>query len=640
MKTLQAKLLIGLLPTLAILVALGLWAVIMFYRLGNNIDVILRENFRSVLAAEGMKEAIERMDSGLLFEVIERMDSDHAFSVDGRNDRGRDQFNKNRPLFEKNLEIELGNITVEGEQEAADSLRRLFGEYKASADRFFALPADPPWRRAEVYARELEPSFNEIRRSADQVLRLNQENMKAMDRRARENAATSIRLMIVALIAALTLTVGVSLRLCRSILSPIHAVTDGARALARGELDQIVPAASRDELGDLAHAFNEMARTLRDYRQAGTARLLRAQKTAQATIDSFPDPVVVVDLAGSVEQANPAARRLLGVVPATEPSVPWYPVSPLKSLVTDVLAGRGDYLPLTLEQAIPLADGGQERFFLPRVVAIRTAPDELIGAAVALLDVTKFHLLDRLKSDMVSTVSHELKTPLTSVQMAVHLLLEEVVGPLTPKQIELLLAARQDADRILAMINDLLDLTRIEQGRVKLDLQPVPAVELVNGAAARMQSRADDASITLDTEVDGELARVMVDRDRIEHVFDNLIVNAIQHTPRGGSIRIEVQPEGDRIRFRVRDTGEGIPREHLPRIFEKFYRIPGGQQAGGVGLGLAIVREILTAHGGQIDVGSDPGKGTTFTFTLPACRDARDSADSGGPVTCSQRNAS
>ena len=150
----------------------------------------------------------------------------------------------------------------------------------------------------------------------------------------------------------------------------------------------------------------------------------------------------------------------------------WVPAQPLQSLVSDVLAGQGDYLPLSLEQAIPLHDGGQERYYLPRVVAIRTERDELIGAAVALADVTKFHLLDRLKSDMVATVSHELKTPLTSVQMAIHLLLEEVVGPLTPKQIELLLAARQDADRILTMINDLLDLTRIEQGRVKLDLEP------------------------------------------------------------------------------------------------------------------------------------------------------------------------
>ncbi len=243
---------------------------------------------------------------------------------------------------------------------------------------------------------------------------------------------------------------------------------------------------------------------------------------------------------------------------------------------------------------------------------------------------------------MVSTVSHELKTPLTSVQMAVHLLLEEVVAPLTPKQIELLLAGASGCrshprhDQRPARLT----CTRIEQGRAAgWDLQPVLAVELVDGAAARMQSRADDASITLDTEVDRELACVMVDRIGIEHVFDNLIVNAIQHTPRGGTIRIEVQPEGDRIRFRVRDTGEGIPREHLPRIFEKFYRIPGAQQAG-VGLGLAIVREILTAHGGQIDVSSNPGRGTAFTFTLPACRDAHDSADSGKTVTCSQRNAS
>ncbi len=132
-------------------------------------------------------------------------------------------------------------------------------------------------------------------------------------------------------------------------------MTDGARAMARGELDQLVPAASRDELGELANAFNEMARTLREYRQAGTARLLRAQKTAQATIDSFPDPVVVVDPVGSVEQANRGARRLLGVSPPAElAGRRGQPAQPLKSLISDVLAGHGDYLPLSLEQAIPL----------------------------------------------------------------------------------------------------------------------------------------------------------------------------------------------------------------------------------------------------------------------------------------------
>jgi NtrC-family two-component system sensor histidine kinase KinB len=602
-KTLQTKVLIGLLPTLAIVVGLGLWAIVMFYRLGGNIDVILRENYTSILAAEGMKEAIERMDSALLFVV------------GGRQNDGRAQFDVNRPKFEENLRIEKGNITLPGEQMLADSMAVLFQEYLTHADHFFGLG---PQRQSEVYFSELLATFDKIRVAADKILVLNQENMTAMDLRARTNATNSIRLMVGALVAAVALAVGAALHLSRSILRPIQAVTVGARAMARGELDQLVPAASRDELGDLANAFNDMARTLREYREAGSARLLRAQKTAQATIDSFPDPVVVVDPVGLVEQANRGARQLLGVSTASEPTVAWEPAQPLKSLIEGVLAGRGDNLPLSLEQAIPLHDGGQERYYLPRVVAIRTERDELIGAAVALADVTKFHLLDRLKSDMVATVSHELKTPLTSVQMAIHLLLEEVVGPLTSKQVELLVAARQDAERILTMINDLLDLTRIEQGRVKLDLEPLPAAELIEEAVVRFQPQAQARGVTLASKVDGLDAPVMVDRDRIEHVFDNLIVNAIQHTNRGGTVKVLAVAAGGSTRFVVEDSGEGIPPEHLPRLFEKFYRVPTAQHSGGAGLGLAIVREIITAHGGEIGVQSEPGKGTRFTFTLPA----------------------
>jgi two-component system, NtrC family, sensor histidine kinase KinB len=241
---------------------------------------------------------------------------------------------------------------------------------------------------------------------------------------------------------------------------------------------------------------------------------------------------------------------------------------------------------------------------------------------------------------MVSTVSHELKTPLTSVQMAIHLLLEEVVGPLTPKQVELLLAARQDADRILAMINDLLDLTRIEQGRVKLDLQPVPVGELLEDAVARMQPQAEDAGLDLETNIAAPDSVVMIDRDRIGHVFDNLIVNAIHHTPRGGSIRVAARPEGASVRVDVSDTGKGIAKEHLPRLFEKFYRIPGESRTGGVGLGLAIVREIITAHNGRIDVASRPGKGTTFTVTLPGCPATSASTQDRGSVSCTPLNAS
>jgi signal transduction histidine kinase len=244
--------------------------------------------------------------------------------------------------------------------------------------------------------------------------------------------------------------------------------------------------------------------------------------------------------------------------------------------------------------------------------------------------VTKFHLLDQLKSDMISTVSHELKKPLTSLQMVVHLLLEEAVGPLSTKQTELLLAARQDSDRLLGMINDLLDLTRIEQGRVALDQQPADAAELVQDALERYRSAAEDAGITLQTRLEAPLPLVLVDKERIEHVFDNLMTNALRHTERGGTIILRAAADGGTVQFSVADTGEGIPTQFIPRVFDKFFRAPGAKHQGGAGLGLAIVHEIIVSHGGQIGVQSILGKGTTFTFSLPAAPVPQDEAATGG----------
>jgi signal transduction histidine kinase len=201
--------------------------------------------------------------------------------------------------------------------------------------------------------------------------------------------------------------------------------------------------------------------------------------------------------------------------------------------------------------------------------------------------------------------------------MAVHLLLEEAVGPLNPKQVELLLAARQDSERLLAMVNDLLDLTRIEQGRLKLDLRPVPAAELIHEAVQRFEARARDADVILEADVDPRLPEVVADHERAVHVFDNLVGNALEHTGRGGRVRLGAHPDNGSVRFTVEDSGEGIAPEHLGHVFEKFYRVPGRHRPGGAGLGLAIVREIVVAHGGTVDVVSHPGAGSTFSFTLP-----------------------
>src|SRR5579864_4316305 len=604
-KTLRTKLLIGIVPLLAVMVGLGLWATAMFYWLGGNINVILQENYQSVLAAEGMKEALERMDSSAMF------------AIGGQETRARGQLREFRPLFERNLEIEQNNITLPGEQQMADDLSKFFSQYVILIDRFFATPPAQVEERTKYYFSELLPMFNRIKNRADDVLNLNQRNMEHMDRKARSAASMAMRLMVGALLGSALFATCVALTLSRSLLDPIRAVTQGARAMSRGDLDQVVPVVTHDELGELATAFNTMARTIRDYNQAGTARLLRAQKTTQATIDSFPDPVVVVDRAGQVERSNPAARRLLGVTPADGATVAWTPPSSIRRPLADVLAGLSDYLPTSFEHAVVYHENGQERFFLPRVLAINSEHEGLLGAAVVLTDVTRFRLMDQLKSDMVATVSHELKTPLTSLQMAVHLLLEEMIGPLNAKQTELLLAARQDSDRLLAMINDLLDLARIEQGRVRLKMEPLVVRELCAELVDRVEPQADDAGIRVETDIAPDLPPLRADRERMSHVFENLFSNAMAYTKRGGVIRLTAEAAPGIVRFAVQDTGDGIAAEHVPHIFEKFYRVPGDRHPGGVGLGLAIVREIIVAHGGQIDVTSRPGVGSTFTFTLP-----------------------
>ncbi|MEW4567974.1 ATP-binding protein [Tautonia sp. JC769] len=604
--TLRIRLLIGLAPLLALVVVLGVWAIVMFSRLGGNIDVILRENYRSVLYAERMKEALERMDSALLF------------ALGGEERRAREQFDANRLVFEEKLAAELGNLTLlaEGEPEMAADLDRSFSEFVALAERYFALGAGRVEERRRLYFDRLLPTFLSLKGRADDVLRINQENMEAMDRNARRAAALSIRLMALALLAAIAIGTLLALGLSRSILRPIRAVTAGARAMARGDYDQLVPVVSRDELGEQAGAFNTMARRIRELQAAGAARLLRAQRTAQATIDSFPDPVVIVDPSGAAERVNPAACRMMGLAVGDGSAVAWTPPPPIREPLAAAIRGDGDYLPSSFEQAVTLRDDGQERSLLPRVLAIRDEHGDPLGAAVVLLDITRFRRLDQLKSDLVSTVSHELRTPLTSLQMAVHLLLEEVVGPLSPKQVELLLAARQDSERLVAMVNDLLDLTRIEQGRVRLDLRPTSPKDLIAATIERFGAQARDAGIELVRSTADGLPDVPVDPDRLAHVFDNLVGNALSHTPGGGSVRLGAEASGDAIRFTVADTGEGIPPEHLPHLFEKFYRVP-GSPPGGAGLGLAITREIVAAHGGDTRVESIPGRGTTFTFTLP-----------------------
>jgi NtrC-family two-component system sensor histidine kinase KinB len=563
--------------------------------------VILQENYESVLAGQQMKESAERMDSGL------------SFALAGEERRGRDLFSENVPLFQESLQKELHNITLPGEGELANKIKGAESRYQALAQTFWE-KSDPDAGR-KMYFSELLPLFTEIKNNAQEVIRINQENMVRANHRAKTLSADSTRAMVLILAFGVALAIWLGYGLQRAILRPIQSLTTSSKELGEGKLDQVVPVESNDELGQLADAFNKLAARLRVYRQTTTDQLSQARHMTEITFSAFPDSILALSMEGKINFANPAAGKLLQKLNG-EHGLPLA----IQEEVGKVLKGAPDNVPTSFEKAIAVRIDDHEAFLLPRVIGMRDESGKMFGAALVLQDVTRFRLMDEVKTNLVSTVSHELKTPLTSIRMGLHLLLEERIGPLNPKQLELLVAAREDSERLLRMINDLLDLARLESGQTRQRLEVVSPGTLIDDALPDLRSLAEANDSRLVAEIAPDLPEIAVDARQINHVFSNFVSNAARFSKPGENVVLAVKPVGKTVRFSVLDHGPGIAKEFQTRVFERFFRIPGTEELNGVGLGLAIAKEIVASHGGSIGLHSTPGEGSEFYFDLPVAR--------------------
>jgi two-component system, NtrC family, sensor histidine kinase KinB len=597
----KRRILLWFCPILILFLGVGLYAVWLFNRLGPSIDVILKENYQSVLAGQQMKESAERMDSGL------------SFALAGEERRGRDLFNENNPIFQENLQRELRNITVPGEGELANKIKEAETRYQTLAQTFW--DTSEAEARRKMYFSQLLSLFTEIKNNAQEVIRINQENMVQADHHARALSADSTRAMVILLVFGIALALSLGYGLQRTILRPIQTLTAVSKELGEGRLDQVVPVESNDELGQLADAFNKLAARLRVYRQTTTDQLSQARHMTEITFSAFPDSILALSMDGKINFANPAAGKLLQKINGDS----GLPVA-IQEEVGKILKGAPDSVPTSFEKAIAVRIDDHEAFLLPRIIGMRDESGNMFGAALVLQDVTRFRLMDEVKTNLVSTVSHELKTPLTSIRMGLHLLLEERIGSLNPKQLELLVAAREDSERLLRMINDLLDLARLESGQTRQRLEVVSPGALIEEALPDLRSLAEAHDSRLVADVAPDLPAVAVDSRQIGHVFSNFVSNAARFSKAGEEIVLSVKPIGKAVRFSVLDHGPGIAKEFQPRVFERFFRIPGTEESNGVGLGLAIAKEIVVSHGGSIGLRSTAGEGSEFYFDLPVAR--------------------
>ncbi len=602
--TLRSKLLLAQAPLAAALVLLGVTSVSAISSLGKSPEEIWRANYRSVLAAQRMLSAEKDLD---LFAVA---------SAAGKHwgDARRAEASSR---FEAELRAQEGNITERGEAEATRDLRARWTSLQRALE---ALLDAPPGARLDRYFDTFVPATREVERAAQEVLAINQDAMQRKSAQARRSADGTTALVVAIAIAAVLAGAFGSASLTARLLRPLSALSQTVRRIAKGDLDARARVTGRDEIAALAEEFNAMAERLRQYRSSSLGELLQAQQASQATIDSLPDPVLIVEASGAVLNLNAAAEVLFprggGEGPPSVAALAPDLRETVERVRGHVLGGKGPYLPHGFDEAVKVEGGDGARHLLPRAAPLYSEEGAITGATIVLQDVTRLMRFDELKNDLVATVAHEFRTPLTSLRMAIHLCAGEVVGPLTEKQADLMFAARQDCERLQAIVDDLLDLSRIQSGRLELSRGPAEPRDLVEAVVKEHRSEARAAGIELMGAAGEHLPRVDVDRERVGLVLSNLVANAVKHTPPGGSVEITAVEGDGCLRFEVKDTGPGIAPEYHARIFEKFFRVPGAA-AGGVGLGLYLAREIVEAHGGRIGVESAPGMGSRFWFTVP-----------------------
>ncbi len=592
--------------TLVVLCALSTAAVT---RLGGAIGLILRENYVSVVACQEMNEALERQDSAALF------------AASGRLDIAGPMFKEHRAGFQAAFDKEALNITLPGEGALVQQVDVLYREYVREVDRVLALP---PEARVAGYFRELLPRFSAVRGKVTAIRLMNQRNMEWADREARRSARRTLELAI--LVTSLALGVGgwFFWQVPRTVLGPILSFTQHARDIGEGRLDTTVAVPDLSELRALGEALNRMQEKLRAYRESSLGELLAAKDLSRATVTSMVDPVIVFGSRGEVLLANDAAESTFGLTSGDVDVLRRGGVEipePI-TLARDAVLTQGQpLLPQSLSDAMRWITTEGEKYFLVRASPLQSEESSNGGVIVVAQDVTRFRRIDALKSDVVATVSHELKTPLTSLRLATHMLLEESTGPLQSVQRELAITARDETERLQSTVNELLDLVRIEREAGAMKLVPVNADALLHEIASAHQKMAELKHVQIAIENADPNALVELDAEQITIVLGNLLSNAIRHCQADGHVQLRSYADAQDHVFSVRDDGDGIAVEHLEHIFERHWS--GSEPStlkGRHGLGLAIAKEIATRHGGSLEVETVLGKGSTFRLRLPRIR--------------------
>lgn len=565
---------VGLLFLLILLLAiLGMWYI---NALKNDTNNILTANYNSVQYARNMILALDEINSNP--KAVKK--------------------------FEDNLNLQENNETEVGEKEATNEL----------ATNFKTLLTDP----ADTAIRQI------IRKNILTVMDL---NMQAIVRKSKVASGTAQTATVwIAVAGALCFLIAFTslINLPGNIANPIRELTESIKQIAAQNYTQRVHLESHSEFGDLAKSFNIMAEKLEEYSGSNIAKLLIEKKRIETLINNMRDPVIGLDENNKILFMNEEALRVSGLESETTLGRSISHIAMSNDLIRTLIGDKGTVKTNDQRQREPIKifANGKESYFEKEVLDITITStgdkkNQHAGNVIILRNITAYKELDSAKTNFIATVSHEFKTPISSIKMSLQLLKNDRIGKLNNEQKALLDSIEDDSTRLLKITGELLNLTQVESGQIQLSIVAADPLEILLYATRSMQKPAEQKHIRLETAYPDHLPKVLADKEKTAWVLINLISNAIRYSYEYSIINLNIIREKDHINFSVKDTGQGIDPQYKSKIFDRYFRIPGSKEKG-TGLGLSISKEFMEAQGGEISVESDFGAGSTFTVKLHA----------------------
>ncbi len=609
--SLKKKILIGYGVAFSLMSFVATLAISNLWSLGKTTDTILRDYYRSILAVENMLDALARQDSGILLVFM------------GDAAKGIAQYSENEALFLEWLGRSKESIAVEGELEIVHLIEAQYEEYRRQFSGLTTLQNSSNSSlplSLQTYKEAILPIFSQVKASCLQLRTMNEKTMYSVSENARKSTGHAIWSTVTVALLASMVALFFSLVFAERLVLPLRRFVDAAKKIAAGEFSVQLSVETQDELGELAQEFNRMAAQLRRFHMMNVDLIVGEKNKGEAILASIEDGLVVLDTERKVTAINPAARRILKIRSAVGEILDCEQIFPDKKIleVIEETIRSGVQPSLSDDQRIVVLTADDEtRHYLFSATVVGQQEQKVSSVVLLLKDITQLREVERLKSEFVMAASHELRTPLTSLGMSIDLLIEHASQYLPEKEKELLHAAYDEVNRMKVMVHDLLDLSKIEAGRIDLEFENMPVATLFEHARNVFKGQVSMKHVNLTIDDTEFLPLVRADASKIVWVLSNLISNALRYVGEGGHIRLTADRAGAAVNISVQDNGLGIPAEHQTRIFHKFVQL-NKRESGRTGLGLAISKEIVRAHGGKIWVESQPGKGSVFTFTLPA----------------------